>query len=87
MQFGVQLLGFLVAGLTDALGPLGVLSLQGLFLAFGALCFGALRRRLPKVMTVVPADKPKESTVVRYLEMRFNIDVPESVFSLRNLQR
>ena len=44
-------------------------------------------RRLPKVMTVVPADKPKESTVVRYLEMRFNIDVPESVFSLRNLQR
>ena len=31
VQFGVQLLGFLVAGLTDALGPLGVLSLQGLF--------------------------------------------------------
>ncbi len=58
VQFGVQLLGFLVAGLTDALGPLGVLSLQGLFLAFGALCFGALRRRLPKVKASAQSAEP-----------------------------
>ena len=45
VQFGVQLLGFLVAGLTDALGPLGVLSLQGLFGLWGPV-LGALHRRL-----------------------------------------
>ena len=44
-------------------------------------------RALPTVMRVVPADKPGESTEVRYKSMRFDTDVPESLFTLRSLQR
>jgi outer membrane lipoprotein-sorting protein len=44
-------------------------------------------RRLPSVMTVVPADNPGESTVVRYDRIEFNVGLRDDVFSLRNLQR
>ncbi|MBU1742693.1 MAG: outer membrane lipoprotein-sorting protein [Proteobacteria bacterium] len=44
-------------------------------------------RRLPTVMTVVPADKPGEATVVRYEKMKFNLGLSDDLFSLRNLQR
>jgi outer membrane lipoprotein-sorting protein len=44
-------------------------------------------RRLPTVLTVVPADNPGESTVVRYDRIRFNVGLRPDFFSLRNLQR
>ncbi len=44
-------------------------------------------RRLPTVLTVVPADNPGESTVVRYDRIQFNVGLRPDFFSLRNLQR
>ncbi len=44
-------------------------------------------RDLPAKLTAVPADKPSESTVVFYEEIRFNVDPPPDLFSLRTLQR
>ena len=44
-------------------------------------------RRLLKLLTIVPEDKPKEKTVVRYDDIRYDIDLADDVFSLRNLQR
>ena len=43
-------------------------------------------RLLPTVMTVESADKPDETTVVRYHEMEFDTGVDEDFFSLRNLR-
>lgn len=45
------------------------------------------KRTLPTVMTVVPEDKPREKTVVRYTDITFNLNLHDGVFSLRNLQR
>ena len=44
-------------------------------------------RTLPTLMRVVPSDKPKESTEVRYLEIHFDIDLPANTFSHRKLKR
>jgi len=44
-------------------------------------------RTLPRLMTMVPTDKPKESTVVQYHEMTFNPELDDQLFSLRSLQR
>ena len=44
-------------------------------------------RLLPAVMTVEPADKPDETTVVRHHEIEFDTDLDEDFFSLRNLRR
>lgn len=44
-------------------------------------------RLIPTVMRVVPADKPGEYTEVRYLKIRFDLKLADSVFSLRNLER
>jgi hypothetical protein len=38
-------------------------------------------------MTMVPADKPGETTVVRYHELEFDVGLEEDFFSLRNLRR
>lgn len=43
-------------------------------------------RKIPKRMTVQPADKPNERTTVRYEDLEFNIDIDASFFSLRNLK-
>ena len=43
-------------------------------------------RLVPTVMTIEPADKPGESTVIRYLELDFDVDLEEDYFSLRNLR-
>lgn len=42
-------------------------------------------RLIPSVMEVVPQDKKDQKTVLRYTKAEFNISIPESVFSLRNL--
>ena len=44
-------------------------------------------RLVPAVMTMEPADKPGETTVVRYHELEFDVDLDEDYFSLRNLRR
>ena len=44
-------------------------------------------RLVPTVMTIQPADKPGESTVIRYHELDFDVDLDEDFLSLRNLRR
>jgi len=44
-------------------------------------------RRLPVRMTLVSEDEKGHKTEMRYLEIRFDADVPESTFSLSNLER
>lgn len=44
-------------------------------------------RLLPAVLKVVPADKPGEHTELVYESMRFDLDLPESLFSLLELRR
>ncbi len=44
-------------------------------------------RILPRRLVIVPADKPRESTVIIYKKMVFNLPLSDSLFSLRSLQR
>lgn len=44
-------------------------------------------RRVPSVMRVVPADARTESTTMRVLEARYNVDIDDDVFSLANLRQ
>jgi outer membrane lipoprotein-sorting protein len=44
-------------------------------------------RTLPKVLTVLPADKPKERTVIRYSHINFDLELRDDLFSIRTLQR
>jgi outer membrane lipoprotein-sorting protein len=44
-------------------------------------------RLIPAVMNMYPADKPGERTTMMYEDLEFDIDIDESFFSLRNLQR
>jgi len=44
-------------------------------------------RLLPSRLTVVPYDKPGESTEVVYVEIAFDMEINDSFFSLRNLKQ
>lgn len=44
-------------------------------------------RKLPKIMKIIPIDKPDEYTEVEYHEMAFDVDLKDNLFSIRNLQR
>ena len=44
-------------------------------------------RRIPSVVTMVPEDQSEESTVIRYEEMDFDLDLDDDFFSLRTLQK
>lgn len=44
-------------------------------------------RVIPVRMEVEPVGDPGESTVVSYDEIEFDVDLPDEVFSIRNLQR
>jgi outer membrane lipoprotein-sorting protein len=44
-------------------------------------------RLLPTRLTIVPYDKPGESTEVTYVEIAFNMEIPDTFFSLRNLKQ
>jgi outer membrane lipoprotein-sorting protein len=44
-------------------------------------------RLLPSVMRIVPTDKPDEFTEFGYDEIKFDLELKDSKFSLRNLQR
>ncbi len=43
-------------------------------------------REIPMVLTVTPADKPNETTVVTYNSIEFGVDIGNDIFTLRNLQ-
>lgn len=44
-------------------------------------------RTIPSVMRLVPEDKKGEYTLMEYLDIKFDVDVPESTFSLSRLKR
>lgn len=44
-------------------------------------------RRLPAHLTLVPTDTPGQRTEVRYLELQFNVKLPDDTFSLARLER
>ena len=44
-------------------------------------------RLVPAVMDMQPHDKPGERTTIRYEELEFDLDIDESFFSLKRLQR
>lgn len=54
------------------------------------LTFGDFRtlggREVPARLTVVPADKPDESTVIEYHDLRFDVGLTPAFFSLRALR-
>ena len=55
------------------------------------LTFGDYRvmggRLVPATMTVVPADRPDEATVIRYASLRFDVILPPETFTLAALRR
>jgi hypothetical protein len=44
-------------------------------------------RLLPSSMKVIPYDKPGEFTEIIYLDIAFDMELPETFFSLRNLKQ
>jgi hypothetical protein len=44
-------------------------------------------RKVPKVMTLVPADKPAELTRITYVTLDFDVELPPEKFSLQALKR
>jgi len=44
-------------------------------------------RLVPTTMTVVPADKPDEATIIRYSRLRFDVPLPPDTFTLAGLKR
>jgi hypothetical protein len=55
------------------------------------MCWDEVRefdgRRIPAHMTLVPEDEAGNKTEMRYRTIQFDVDVPESTFSLSNLER
>lgn len=43
-------------------------------------------RRIPSIMELIPTTKEGHKTVMRYLEVKFDLQIDESVFTLRNLR-
>jgi hypothetical protein len=43
-------------------------------------------RRIPSVLELIPATKQGHKTVIRYLEVQFDLLINESIFTLRNLR-
>ncbi|MFW6140274.1 MAG: outer membrane lipoprotein-sorting protein [Acidobacteriota bacterium] len=43
-------------------------------------------RRIPSVMELIPTTKQGHKTVMRYMEVNFDLQIEESIFTLRNLR-
>lgn len=43
-------------------------------------------RRIPSVLEMIPQNRPDQKTVIRYLELKFNLPLEDDLFSLRNLR-
>jgi len=44
------------------------------------------KKTIPSVMELIPAHKPGNKTIIRYLDAQFDIKLSEDIFSLRNLR-
>lgn len=44
-------------------------------------------RILPTKLEMIPADNPKQKTVIEYIEQEFNIGLKEDFFSMQNMKR
>ncbi len=44
-------------------------------------------RTLPTLLEVIPAEEPENRTLVRYLDLEFDIKIPDSFFSVQNMKR
>ena len=44
-------------------------------------------KKIPTLMSMIPADEPGESTTVKWEEIQFNITINDQFFSLRKLQQ
>ncbi len=44
-------------------------------------------REIPSVLVMRPLNKPDKKTVIRYIDLKFNIKLKADTFSLRNLQK
>jgi|GEM_PF-1386928 len=44
-------------------------------------------RKIPTTITVIPADKENERTILTYQKLEFDIDIDEAFFSRANMQR
>jgi len=44
------------------------------------------KRTIPAVMELVPVNKPGQKTTVRYVDIQFDVNLDNSIFSLRHLQ-
>lgn len=44
-------------------------------------------RMLPARITMIPANRPNQRTIIRYQQMQFDIDISESFFSQQNMRR
>ena len=44
-------------------------------------------KMIPTLMSIIPADEPNESTIVRWEEIQFDITIDDEFFSLRKLQQ
>lgn len=44
-------------------------------------------RTIPTVMEMIPAETPKQKTVIIYKDLQFDTDISESFFSIQNMKR
>ena len=44
-------------------------------------------RKIPSLMEMIPQNKKGKKTVIRYLDVQFDITIREDIFSLRNLRK
>ena len=44
-------------------------------------------RELPSVMEIIPAEEPKNRTIITIISMEFDVDIKESFFSQQNMKR
>lgn len=44
-------------------------------------------RELPSIMEIIPAEEPKNRTIITIISMNFDVDIKESFFSQQNMKR
>lgn len=44
-------------------------------------------RELPSVLEIIPAEEPKNRTIINIISMEFDVDIKESFFSQQNMKR
>lgn len=44
-------------------------------------------KTIPTVMEMIPLNKEKNKTVIKYLDVEFDIKIPENIFTFRNLKK